>query len=415
VNVSDDGDGDGAVNVANDDTVNVNGDNNGGAVNVPFGVPFNVSAGDNDNTVNVSDDGDNDGAVNVANDDNVNVANDGVVNFPPASGGANGVKPGELTIRTPQDHGLKSGTLIPGMRQQNELPGEQRMEDTLCTCFDTAPASEDADLLGTPILEFTFSADKPVALVTVRLCEVAPDGSSERILWRAFNLTHHPALNAMDGDTGYNGLNGREYEKALEPGEQYRVRLPLGVIARTITRGNRLRLALATTYWPMEWPAPEAFTLKIAPSLCRLTLPLRRPRAQDEITMPAPRDEITSRWRKLEDGESTRITGADKEGRTQVEWNDKFPTLQSEDHHLVIAQEVSETYLVGDDPASAEIVVRWTTRNAREKEFETRVESWHRMTCDTRNFRLRAGFNAFLNGRKFHSREWDETIPRELL
>ncbi len=76
------------------------------------------------------------------------------------------------------------------MRIDDELPGDLRDDDALSVCFDSKPLDRDMVLLGAPRLKLRFASDKPAALLAVRLCAVAPDGSSERITWRPINLTH---------------------------------------------------------------------------------------------------------------------------------------------------------------------------------------------------------------------------------
>ena len=54
----------------------------------------------------------------------------------------------------------------------------------------TAPLTQRMEILGAPELEIELAADKPVAQLCARLCDVAPDGSSRRVSYGVLNLTH---------------------------------------------------------------------------------------------------------------------------------------------------------------------------------------------------------------------------------
>ncbi len=111
------------------------------------------------------------------------------------------------------------------------------------------------------MFEFEFSTDQPVCQLIVRLCDMRSDGSSALITWAPLNLTH---------------IVSHSNPFALRPGEHYRTRIQLNDIAYAIPAGHRLRLAVATTYWPMLWPSPRAGTVELHLKESRVRLPVRR-------------------------------------------------------------------------------------------------------------------------------------------
>ena len=82
----------------------------------------------------------------------------------------------------------------------------------------------------------------------MRLNAVSPDGSSAVLTHGIANLTHRasPAGPAP-----------------LEPGRAYDVTVPLQSLGQAVEAGQRLRLALATCFWPWLWPSPEQATLTV--------------------------------------------------------------------------------------------------------------------------------------------------------
>ena len=83
----------------------------------------------------------------------------------------------ELSCPGFERHGLDAGTWCPYGGPADEPP-DQRDEDARSLCLTSEPLSERLELLGRPVAVLELTADKPLALVAVRLCDVAPDGTS---------------------------------------------------------------------------------------------------------------------------------------------------------------------------------------------------------------------------------------------
>lgn len=129
-----------------------------------------------------------------------------------------------------------------------EFPGDQRPEDGMSLSFDTGPLAEPVEILGFPVARLELAADRPDALVAIRLCDVWPDGASNLITRGLKNLTHR----ASD-----------ENPEPLVAGERYVVDVPLNSIGYHVPAGHRLRLSVSPNYWPWAWPSPERVTLSL--------------------------------------------------------------------------------------------------------------------------------------------------------
>lgn len=103
--------------------------------------------------------------------------------------------------------------------------------------FDSPVLTEPLELLGAPVLHLQFSADKPLAMVAVRLSDVAPDGKATRVSYGLANLTHRTDPPAP-----------------IEPGTRQQVDVVLNGMAQSFPAGHRVRLAISTSYWPLAWP-----------------------------------------------------------------------------------------------------------------------------------------------------------------
>jgi uncharacterized protein len=161
-----------------------------------------------------------------------------------------------------------------------EFPGDQRPDDGMSLCFDTGPLAEAADILGMPVATLELAADRPLALVAVRLCHVWPDGASTLITRGLKNLTHVAGSD--------------EAPEPLVPGRRYRAEVQLNAIGYRVPAGHRLRLAVSPCYWPWAWPSPATVTLRLFTGASRLTVPLwtdqaaHRPPSHFDVPERAP-------------------------------------------------------------------------------------------------------------------------------
>ena len=295
--------------------------------------------------------------------------------------------------------GADGGALCAGMRIDGELPGDQRNDDALSLCFDGAPLESPLEILGAPKLEIAFSVDRPVAFVVARLCEVAPDGASARVSFGALNLAMRDSA---------------ETPSPLIPGEKYRAAVLLDHCARKFSPGHRVRLALSANYWPMMWPAPNPAATRLDLAECRLILPQRKATG-GEIEMPPPPPFSAPAREVLSPPQHRRARGTTPDGRIFREEYDNFGKIRNPSHGLETASEVSQRAEIHPgDLSSATLRAEWKMSLAR-GEWNVRTESGHEMRTDAGHFHLRAWLRAFEDGRLFAEREWDESVPRDLM
>ncbi|KUP90720.1 CocE/NonD family hydrolase [Tritonibacter horizontis] len=324
------------------------------------------------------------------------------VTWPLAVGGfAQAPETGRVTVSNPATLGQAGGYFCAGMRIDNELPEDQQGDDALSLCFDTDALAAPLELLGRPRVRLRFQVDKPVAQVMARLCDVAPDGVSQRISYRARNLCHD---------------DSHEHATRLVPGEVYEVDFELNECAHRLAAGHRLRLALSTSYWPIVWPAPEVAQITLELEGCALILPERR--VQDEIDPVAPppaRDYpvLAATDIRPASGRSNRQVTAD--GRHVLETFDDYGKAENPDHGLVVGSSVMMRYSIHpDDPSTACFESDWTFEFAR-GDWQVEVLTENRMTCDRTDFHLWRKVVARENGAVVLTQEWRESVPRGVL
>jgi predicted acyl esterase len=136
------------------------------------------------------------------------------------------------------------------------LSDDQRLDDARSLTWDFPPPPR--PVVGHPALHARVSASAPAASLSVKLCDVFPDGTSALVSRGTLDL-------AFRG-----GVHGSP--SPLTPGETFQVEVLLDACAYSWDGGQTLRVSIAGADWPntVAPPAPVSLTVHDA----SLTLPL---------------------------------------------------------------------------------------------------------------------------------------------
>ncbi len=304
--------------------------------------------------------------------------------------------PLDTTVRSPHHCGMTAGEYC-AIWLGPELPGDQRADDALSACFDTAPLDHDTDIVGAPRLRLQLSADRPQAQIAVRLNHIHPDGASTRITYGVLNLTHR---------------DGSSAPQPLVAGQVYDITLPLDHIAYRVPAGHRLRVAVSTAYWPLIWPSPETAALTL--STGTLELPVRPTATGDEWVFPPPDADQPWQTRTLREGSNTRHSEIDHTtGEIHLTIRDDFGKVEDSEHGLIGGGIAREKWTIHpDDPLSARGTCHWTDEMGRGDwtlQTETHCEMW----SDKTHFYLQARIEAYENGIMVYERDLSDKIARD--
>ena len=146
-------------------------------------------------------------------------------------------------------------------------PLDQRDDNARSVCFDWTVA-ERRELAGHVSVSFRVRSDQRYGHVSVKLCDVAADGTSTLVTRAMLDLTHRGCWPA--DPHGVVGTSPRE----LHPGEWVDVAIELEATTWTLEPGRTIRLAVAGTDWPNCWPPQGPVTLEIDADSLRMVLPL---------------------------------------------------------------------------------------------------------------------------------------------
>ncbi|MEM6563831.1 MAG: CocE/NonD family hydrolase [Pseudomonadota bacterium] len=307
---------------------------------------------------------------------------------------------GKLNVRvaSPQDCGAEAGEYC-AIWLGPEMPGDQRPDDSLSVFFDSAPTEKDTDIFGAPRVTLRLAADKPQAQIAVRLNHVHADGAVTRITYGVLNLSHR---------------EGHEVPQPLTPGEIVRATLHLDHIAYRLPAGDRLRVAVSSSYWPLVWPAPEAAALSLSGGT--LNLPVRRVASNDQYAFPPPDAAPPWATQDLRAPSNSRRRQTDlKSGVISLLVEDDFGKRRDLDHGLVSGGIAREQWDIHpDDPLSARGRCHWTMETERD-DLKLRTETHSSMWSDAQSFYLSARLEAYENNVLVYARDVSDQIARDHL
>ena len=303
-------------------------------------------------------------------------------------------------IQSPLSVGLYAGKWC-SYAAPPDLPHDQREEDGGALVFETEPLSDTLEILGAPIVSLDVSSSQPVAMVAVRLSDVALDDKATRVTYGLLNLCHR---------------NGHAEPSPLEPGTTYSVQVQLNYIAQSFPAGHRLRISISSSYWPLAWPSPYPVRLSIYSGASRLVLPVRRPKESDvhlkDFQEPegAPALAISQVQPKRHAWRVVRDLGRDEATLEVVKDEGSFCL---EDIDWTVSARAREWYTYqGNDLDSLRGETQWQ-RSFQRGRWSVHTTTRTVLTSTADFFRIHAQLDAFIRDERVFARNWDCEIPRD--
>lgn len=295
--------------------------------------------------------------------------------------------------------GLTAGFMGGLIGQGYGMALDQRTDEALSLVYDSTTLADDTEVLGPVQAVLHLSTTAPIAHVAVKVCDVAPDGSSLLVTRGLLNLTHRAS---------------HSNPTKLEPGKPYEVVVATDPVAYVFPAGHRVRLDISGSDFPNVWPSPEPCVSELtygAAHPSRILLPVAP--AQDpalpvpalvpvDIEVPELPEAQRPRYLVQSDIPRQRVSvsmGSSSQvpvsSRTKLESNRRF--------------EFSVSLLdPGEATVSGEATVTITKPGIA---VATTGTCLTRSTRDT--FHVTATVNVTLNGSPYFSKRWNLSLPRD--
>jgi hypothetical protein len=302
----------------------------------------------------------------------------------------------------------------------NGLARDLRPDEADGVTYTSDTLDQALAVLGVPEVVVHLEVDAPVATLSVRLSDVAPDGTSALVSAGVLNLTHR---------------RSHADPEPLRPGAVEEIRVPLRTAGYRWLPGHRLRIALSSSLWPTLWPSPYPATFRVhrgkgTPS--RLELPVV-PAAGGDGDRPVPAfktEPPTLAWPSPEAADGAGPATSDPpvwqveedvlDGSVTVRFHDGGEDVVPDGRRLYAAESIRMTAWDADPGRAeldADVIYRWQERDPALDGELTRIEiravSQQRSTVT--DFDLSVRLEVDVDGERFFERDWRETIPRHLV
>ena len=326
-------------------------------------------------------------------DDRLHLTPDGGLSASPAVG--------QAQVCSPLWVGLGAGE-IGRYGADADWPGDQREDDAGSLVCLSQPLDTAYEILGAPRLKLRFKSDQPQALVAVRLTEVAPNGERTRISLGLLNLTHRIS---------------HEDPVPLTPGAWTEAEVELDDIAHSFAQGNRIGVAISTSYWPIAWPSPEPATLTFDLERCALSLPRRPARPEDAnlraFDPPESAPNTPAIYHPVPPKNPRKVVRHLLSGKMAVDfprWT--YDCEMTDINQRVTSDGFARFEITDGDPLSAATECGYTVTLARADVVAAHA-SGTKMTCDAKHFHLTTWLEVSENGVVIARRDWQQSFPRD--
>jgi uncharacterized protein len=274
------------------------------------------------------------------------------------------------------------------------VPWDQRPDEAFSLVYDWAPVDAPLEIMGHPRVELTVTSSAPVAFVSAKLCDVAPDGTSALVTRGILNLTHR---------------EGHDRPAPLTAGEPVTVAIELDATSWIWEPGHRLRLDLAGSDFPSSWPPPSAASLTVDRAGSVLVLPVLDGPPVADPPVFAPGEPVAHRpervqWEVIEDvvGRRRRVQidhgGVRGSGARDLGYYDRYG---------------GEIEVSLDDPGVAR-ASGGTVYELSWPEVTVRTESRGTLRSDATTWYLELELEVQEHGETIAMRRWERSLPRDL-
>jgi len=266
------------------------------------------------------------------------------------------------------------------------LSGDQRLDDERSLTWEVE--SPPSPVVGHPVFRARLWATEPAASISVKLCDVFPDGTSALVTRGSLDLAYRASVHGPPSP--------------LVPGHEVEVEVVLDACAYEWTPGNTLRVSVAGADWPntVAPPAPVSITVRTA----SLTLPFLDGEFPEPVFDPGAEhsSETTEGigW-SIHHDVLDRITSATTRSES------RYPTPYDGTAHELYLGEVSVDTRTFAQRASANTVydLSWPG-------IEVTVRSTMTLDVTPASYDVSIWTQAVLDSESVSERTWRESIPR---
>ncbi|MSS71484.1 MAG: CocE/NonD family hydrolase [Candidatus Latescibacteria bacterium] len=291
--------------------------------------------------------------------------------------------------------GLWSGGLPFG------LPTDQGPDEVYSLNYTSEPLAEPLEILHMPLAVLHVSSTAPVMAFVVRLCDVAPDGTSALVCNGVLNGTRRESLTDPS---------------PMAPGRVYELKISLDSTAWRFEPGHRIRLSVCSADFPNLWPTPYPGAVSLyrdAAHPSRLALPVIPTREKkDQASFPPPSNAVGV-YREAPNERPWEIVHDLLGDRTGLRISMKSSARSSETMEVGHTRQL-EVWASNRDPSDVSAIGKFFWRIVR-ADGVTAVDTVCSVRSTETAFHLVFNLDIRVNDVPHHHKRWVQSFPRALL
>jgi putative CocE/NonD family hydrolase len=302
----------------------------------------------------------------------------------------------QWTITPDLRHGMASGD-TGYFGRFGGLPLAQNEDDDRSLCFETPPLHDEVLLYGASAVTLTLSASARQSQICLRLNDVSPDGVSARVGFAILNLALDEMLDAPEEP---------------ETGHPRTVTIRFPTMAYRFQAGHRIRLAIASSYWPLVWPSPQNDEIKLTDGCLDLPIVATQPITL-EHSFPAPLDlPKIKTFETICAPDLIRSCETDAEGNVIMRWQQPRMTTRFNDIGTDFSYETLSDHRIHpqklDSACSLFRHSMWLARHDGEAEVKSELKT----TCTAETYELDGKVTVAWQGEPLLERHWKRSVQR---
>jgi hypothetical protein len=300
--------------------------------------------------------------------------------------------------------GMAAGEFSAGGLPNFGLPLDQRLDAPTSLSYTGQPLSEPLEILGQPVAVLHVDSSAQILMYSVRLCDVARDGTAALVGKGNLNATRRSSLTAPE---------------PLQPGATYRLEVTLNATAWRFEPGHRIQLLISNVEFPRLWPTPEPAVGNVhrgGHESSHVTLPTIEtgdPRSASVAfgepsppTGPPLAEEMT---REAYQDVTYHVLEDAVEATSGFVRSAKLPDGSEFDD-----SRKRSTWASNRDPSRVRAVGE-TEITLRRGGLNVVARARSEVINNRESFNVTQLVSVWLNGSLYHERRWNESVPRNLL
>ncbi|MFT5367034.1 MAG: putative CocE/NonD family hydrolase [Candidatus Latescibacterota bacterium] len=281
------------------------------------------------------------------------------------------------------------------------LPTDQRPDEIYALTYTTEKLDVPLEIIGQPKIELHVSSTAEVMAYVVKLCDVAPDGTSALVCSGVLNGTRRESLTDP---------------KPMTPGEIYKLSFALDATAYRFEPKHRIRISISSADFPNLWPTPYAGTNTILrgqnyPS--RLILPIAPTKdIKNEVAFEPSQTKVKP-YHLSPNKPVWEVTQDIMQNRTGVKLHTQNTTQTNETTKITNKSQLTLS-ASNENPADVSGTGHHHRKITR-TDGETEIDSSYTIRSTATAFHTTIDLNITINGLPHFQKQWTNTFPRDLL